>query len=108
MEDKSVGKVPAEMATVHDIEDSEARLERLGRERPPCFSSCWSELTFCFSIVMSQILAVCPPPLPYLLLLTDKTPRNTTSPAPTSSSQPSSPHWTSRSPLPSGHRPPSL
>jgi hypothetical protein len=59
MEDNSVKMVPAEMAT--DIEDSEARLERLGRERPPCFSSLWSELTFCFSIVMSQILAVCPP-----------------------------------------------
>ncbi|RLL93219.1 hypothetical protein CFD26_101393 [Aspergillus turcosus] len=58
MEDKPVEMAPAEMATVNGIEeDSEARLERLGRERPPCFSSFWSELTFCFSIVMSQILA---------------------------------------------------
>jgi hypothetical protein len=59
MEDKPDRKVPARMATVQDMEDGEARLERLGRERPPCFSSLWSELTFCFSIVMSQILAVC-------------------------------------------------
>ncbi|KAJ5675183.1 Major facilitator superfamily domain general substrate transporter [Penicillium maclennaniae] len=32
-------------------------LEKLGRERPSHFSSRWSELAFCFSIVMSQILA---------------------------------------------------
>ncbi|KAJ5140899.1 Major facilitator superfamily domain general substrate transporter [Penicillium atrosanguineum] len=32
-------------------------LEKLGRERPSHFSSPWSELAFCFSIVMSQILA---------------------------------------------------
>jgi hypothetical protein len=34
-------------------------LERLGRERPPCFANIWAELAFGFSIVMSQILAVC-------------------------------------------------
>ncbi|KAH1352150.1 hypothetical protein KXW30_005462 [Aspergillus fumigatus] len=49
--------MPAKMATHEIEEDCEARIERLGRERPPCFSSLWSELTFCFSIVMSQILA---------------------------------------------------
>ncbi|KAJ5114388.1 hypothetical protein NUU61_000147 [Penicillium alfredii] len=32
-------------------------LEKLGRERPACFSNLWTELAFCFSIVMSQILA---------------------------------------------------
>ncbi|KAL4799594.1 major facilitator superfamily-domain-containing protein [Aspergillus venezuelensis] len=32
-------------------------LERLGKERPPSFSGAWSEVAFCFSIVMSQILA---------------------------------------------------
>ncbi|KAB8078303.1 major facilitator superfamily domain-containing protein [Aspergillus leporis] len=32
-------------------------LERLGRERPPCFANIWAELAFGFSIVMSQILA---------------------------------------------------
>ncbi|KAL3481076.1 major facilitator superfamily domain-containing protein [Aspergillus californicus] len=35
----------------------EASLERLGKERPPSFSGVWSEVAFCFSIVMSQILA---------------------------------------------------
>ncbi|GAB1191809.1 hypothetical protein APSETT444_000992 [Aspergillus pseudonomiae] len=38
-------------------QQSDLDLERLGRERPPCFSNIWSELTFGFSIVMSQILA---------------------------------------------------
>lgn len=60
LEDNSAGKMPAKMATHEIEEDCEARIERLGRVRPPCFSSLWSELTFCFSIVMSQILAVCP------------------------------------------------
>ncbi|KAJ5085210.1 hypothetical protein N7532_009981 [Penicillium argentinense] len=32
-------------------------MEKLGRERPSVFTSIWSELAFCFSIVMSQILA---------------------------------------------------
>ncbi|KAL5341904.1 major facilitator superfamily domain-containing protein [Aspergillus crustosus] len=32
-------------------------LERLGRERPPSFSGSWPEVAFCFSIIMSQILA---------------------------------------------------
>ncbi|KAL4786478.1 major facilitator superfamily domain-containing protein [Aspergillus varians] len=32
-------------------------LERLGRERPPFFSGAWAEIAFCFSILMSQILA---------------------------------------------------
>ncbi|PLB52910.1 MFS multidrug transporter [Aspergillus steynii IBT 23096] len=35
----------------------EAYIEQLGRQRPACFSSLWSELAFCFSIMMSQILA---------------------------------------------------
>lgn len=33
-------------------------LEKLGKERPEIFSGQWPELAFCFSIVMSQILAV--------------------------------------------------
>ncbi|KAL4930334.1 putative MFS multidrug transporter [Aspergillus undulatus] len=32
-------------------------LERLGKERPQLFSGAWPEVAFCFSIVMSQILA---------------------------------------------------
>ncbi|KAL5049107.1 hypothetical protein BDW71DRAFT_165552 [Aspergillus fruticulosus] len=35
----------------------EISLERLGRERPPSFSGAWPEVAFCFSIIMSQILA---------------------------------------------------
>lgn len=38
----------------------ELTLERLGRERPPSFSGAWPEVAFCFSIIMSQILAVGP------------------------------------------------
>ncbi|PYH76166.1 MFS general substrate transporter [Aspergillus uvarum CBS 121591] len=34
-----------------------ATIERLGRERPPAFSSTWSETAFCFSIIMCQVLA---------------------------------------------------
>lgn len=37
-------------------ESMEARLERLGRERPPAFTSGVAEFMFCFSILMSQIL----------------------------------------------------
>ncbi|KAE8370382.1 major facilitator superfamily domain-containing protein [Aspergillus caelatus] len=44
---------PSQLEQQSDLAD----LERLGRERPACFSSIWSELTFAFSIVMSQILA---------------------------------------------------
>lgn len=33
-------------------------LEKLGKKRPQTFSGLWPELAFCFSIVMSQILAV--------------------------------------------------
>ncbi|KAJ5797564.1 uncharacterized protein N7503_006860 [Penicillium pulvis] len=39
------------------IHTNEPDLEKLGRDRPSHFSSQWSELAFCFSIVMSQILA---------------------------------------------------
>jgi hypothetical protein len=40
------------------IEPESADLERLGRERPKCFPGPWSEISFCISIFMSQILAV--------------------------------------------------
>ena len=39
-------------------ESTEARIERLGRERPGVFSTIWAEIGFIFSIAMSQILAV--------------------------------------------------
>ncbi|KIW06964.1 uncharacterized protein PV09_02623 [Verruconis gallopava] len=39
------------------VEESiEARLNRLGRQRPSKFKSAWSELGFCYSVAMSQAL----------------------------------------------------
>ncbi|KAL9620365.1 MAG: hypothetical protein Q9160_005065 [Pyrenula sp. 1 TL-2023] len=37
-------------------ESQQARIERLGRERPPIFTTLWSEIFFVFSITMSQFL----------------------------------------------------
>ena len=37
-------------------ESLQARVERLGRERPPTFKTAWSETAFVFSITMSQLL----------------------------------------------------
>lgn len=39
-------------------ESLEARIERLGRERPQEFKSLWAEIVFVFSISMSQVLSV--------------------------------------------------
>ncbi|KZF25302.1 MFS general substrate transporter [Xylona heveae TC161] len=39
------------------FESERARIERLGRERPPQFHSLLAEIGFCFSISMSQVLA---------------------------------------------------
>lgn len=39
-------------------ESTEARLERLGRQRPEVFDSIWAEIAFIFSISMSQVLTV--------------------------------------------------
>lgn len=41
-------------------EPLEARLERLGRQRPEVFASVWAEIGFVFSISMSQVLSVIP------------------------------------------------
>jgi hypothetical protein len=42
-----------------DLEESqEARIERLGRQRPEIFHSRWAEYGFVFSISMSQVLSV--------------------------------------------------
>lgn len=41
------------------VEESvDARLERLGRQRPEVFESIWAEIGFVFSISMSQVLSV--------------------------------------------------
>jgi len=39
-------------------ESAQARIDRIGRERPEKFKSVWAEVGFCFSIVMSQVLTV--------------------------------------------------
>lgn len=54
---------PTDEAIQHDPEQARINqenvdLERLGRERPKCFGGAWSEISFCLSIFMSQILAV--------------------------------------------------
>lgn len=37
-------------------EAEDARIERLGRERPPCFATFWREFAFVAAVVMSQIM----------------------------------------------------
>jgi hypothetical protein len=44
-------------------------IERLGRERPALFPNRWVELSFCFSLLASELLAVRYPPLPSVLSL---------------------------------------
>jgi hypothetical protein len=39
-------------------ESTEARIERLGRQRPEVFKSIWEEIGFVFSVSMSQVLTV--------------------------------------------------
>ena len=49
----------AEKAPTADLqveESLDARIQRLGRERPPIFKTIWSECAFVFSILMSQII----------------------------------------------------
>ena len=45
--------------TEETIESEQARIERLGRERPAKFKSLGAELAFCYSIIASQFMAVC-------------------------------------------------
>jgi hypothetical protein len=40
-------------------ESMEARLERLGRQRPEIFPSLLAEIGFIFSVCMSQVFGVC-------------------------------------------------
>ncbi|KAK8156329.1 major facilitator superfamily domain-containing protein [Phyllosticta citrichinensis] len=47
----------AERTSLDSIEEStEARLERLGRQRPEVFRSKWAEIGFIYSVTMSQLL----------------------------------------------------
>ena len=41
-----------------EMETEQARIERLGRERPAKFKSVGAELAFCYSIIASQFMAV--------------------------------------------------
>ncbi|CAI7661578.1 unnamed protein product [Penicillium bialowiezense] len=50
------GALPQDLEQAR-IDHQIADLERLGRERPKCFGGAWSEISFCLSIFMSQILA---------------------------------------------------
>ena len=40
-------------------ETSSARIERLGRQRPAQFKTLWSEIAFAYSVLASQMMAVC-------------------------------------------------
>jgi hypothetical protein len=51
-------KLPHEPGSPAIEESAEARVERLGRQRPEVFDSIWSEIGFVFSISMSQVLSV--------------------------------------------------
>ncbi|CAG8945915.1 unnamed protein product [Penicillium salamii] len=71
-----MGALEKDGALPHDPEQARidhelADLERLGRERPKCFSGAWSEISFCLSIFMSQILAVSYHPLEWVDLVAD-------------------------------------
>ena len=69
-------------------ETEEARIDRLGRERPPQFKSAWAEYLFCYSILASQFMAVT---LPFALRIdtlgVNCVDRNISYPASTSSCQ---------------------
>lgn len=43
---------------MNNEESDEARIERLGRQRPEKFKTLWSEIGFVFSVVMSQVMTV--------------------------------------------------
>ena len=63
-------EAPHETSSPIVEESSEARIERLGRQRPEVFDSVWSEIGFVFSIAMSQVLTVCPSIFRASMLLT--------------------------------------
>lgn len=39
-------------------ESTQARIERLGRQRPVKFRTVWTEIGFCFSLLASMVMAV--------------------------------------------------
>lgn len=44
-----------------NVEDVQAQVEKLGRQRPEVFKTFWHELGFCFSLLASMLMAVCDP-----------------------------------------------
>ena len=46
---------------VEGEESMQARIERLGRQRPAEFKSIWTEIGFCFSLLASMVMAVSVP-----------------------------------------------
>ena len=44
-----------------NVEDVQLQVEKLGRQRPEVFKTCWHELGFCFSLLASMLMAVCDP-----------------------------------------------
>lgn len=57
---KQMSQSPSDQSPVNysSEESLEARIERLGRQRPDEFNSLWAEIGFVFSICMSQVLSV--------------------------------------------------
>jgi MFS family permease len=62
------------MSRSETVEDVQAQIEKLGRQRPEVFRTIWHELGFCFSLLASMLMSVCSvvtslPKLPILILL---------------------------------------
>jgi len=91
--------LPDKPGNDEEEESLEARIERLGRERPPKFKSLWAEIGFVFSISMSQVLSV---RVILPSVFTSNTSRNISSLASLSSYPPSPSNSTSQQHLASG------
>lgn len=58
-----------EMVGSEGGESMEARIERLGRQRPSKFKTIWTEIGFCFSLLASMVMAVSSIPGPSYFLI---------------------------------------
>lgn len=76
---KQMSRAPSDQPTVDcsSEESLDARIERLGRQRPDNFQSLWAEIGFVFSICMSQVLSVKAPSPRFVLSLVLMKLRNT-------------------------------
>jgi hypothetical protein len=57
IEPTALQKIGSDLKINHE-ETHEARIERLGRQRPEQFKTLWAEIGFVFSIVMSHVMSV--------------------------------------------------